>query len=489
MQQFDTLSVTQRALPDTTSAVYENQELAKSANYLPISMQEGTRAPEQARLRYGIMYVCIDHFYCTLEEMFDPSLRGHSFVVGTGTGRPNEPGRVIEASPAAMQLGITPGMSLRRAHRLAPRTRFLSASYDRYQPILQKLKDCYRLYSRIIESIPISDAFIDLQGCELPFQSPVALAKQLHMEISEMGLTALIGIANGKAIAELAALTSRKDECNGIRYIPPGGETSFVQALPLSTLLKLRAAGTGQPGALLDQGQRHLGPNSQSQHRSPLSQDVKGKNGQIDPVAMAELIAHLNDFGITTLAQVASLKEEGLARRLGYLGGWLHQIAHGKDHSLVIPDAPPLSQNARVCFHHQADADETCAALRKLANHLSERLREQRLKGLSIALILWPSSIRRETQQLVEDEEGKDLVVAAADETIGGQMVLSRHTNEADVIAHHSLMLFAHYHHPGIRYRQVQLRIGDIMISMQAYSPPPTRTRRLTRKLSMEHKK
>lgn len=487
MQPFDTLSPSQSALQDMTSTVYENQDLAQSANHLPMSVQEGTCVPEQARLRHGILYVCIDHFYCTLEEMFDPSLRGHSFVVGTGTGRPNEPGRVIEASPAAMQLGITPGMSLRRAHRLASRTRFLPASYDRYQPILQKLKDCYRLYSRIIESIPISDAFIDLQGCELPFQSPVALAKQLHMEISEMGLTAMIGIANGKAIAELAALTSKKDGCNGIRYIPPGSETAFVQALPLSVLLKLRAAGTGQPGALSGLGQRHLGPNSQ--HRSSPSQDTKGKNGQIDPVAMAELIAHLNDFGITTFAQVASLKEEGLVRRLGYLGGWLHQIAHGKDHSLVIPDAPPLSQNARVCFHHQADADETCTALRKLADHLSERLREQRLKGLSIALILWPSSIRRETQQLVGDEKGKDLAVTTADETIGGQMVLSRHTNEADVIAHHSLMLFAHYHRPGVRYRQIQLRIGDIMTSMQTYSPPPTRTRRLTRKLSIEHKK
>jgi nucleotidyltransferase/DNA polymerase involved in DNA repair len=486
MQQFDTLSPSQSALQDITSTAYKNQELANSANHLPTRMQEDTRAPEQARLRHGILYVCIDHFYCTLEEMFDPSLRGHNFVVGTGTGRPNEPGRVIEASPAAMQLGITPGMSLRRAHRLAPRTRFLPASYDRYQPILQKLKDCYRLYSRIIESIPISDAFIDLQGCELPFQSPVALAKQLHMEISEMGLTALIGIANGKAIAELAALMSMKDGCNGIRYIPPGDETAFVQALPLSVLLKLRAAGTGQPGALSGLGQRHLGPNSQ--YRSP-SQDTKGKNGQIDPIAMAELIAHLNDFGITTFAQVASLKEEGLVRRLGYLGSWLHQIAHGKDHSLVIPDAPPLSQNARMCFHHQADADETCAALRKLADHLSERLREQRLKGLSIALILWPSSIRHETQQLVGDKEGKDLAVTTADKTIGGQMVLSRHTNEADVIAHHSLMLFAHYHRPGVRYQQVQLRIGDIMTSMQAYSPPPTRTRRLTRKLSIEHKK
>ncbi len=150
---------------------------APPSNGMPIDMQEAARAAERARLRQGIMHVRIRHFYCTLEEMFDPSLRGQCFVVGTGTGRPNEPGRVIDASPAAERLGVSPGMPLRRAHRLAPRTRFLPASYDRYQPILQPLRERYRAYSRIIESIPIADTFIDLRGCELPFDSPVALAR------------------------------------------------------------------------------------------------------------------------------------------------------------------------------------------------------------------------------------------------------------------------------------------------------------------------
>jgi len=211
---------------------------------------------------------------------------------------------------------------------------------------------------------------------------------------------------------------------------------------------------------------------------------MEGKNGHIDPTAMAELIAHLNDFGITTFAQVASLKEEGLVRRLGHLGGWIYQIANGEDNSLVVPDSPPLSQNARVRFHHQADADETCSALRKLADYLGERLREQRLKGLSIALILWPNSVHRETRKLMMDEEGKEMAVTTAEETIGGQMLLSRHTDEADIIAHHSLMLFAHYHRSGVHYLQVQLRVGDIITTMQAYYPPPARTRRLTKKLS-----
>ncbi len=492
MQQYNISTSIRNTLQTANGASSEPQPTG-----MPVDMQEAARAAERARLRQGIMHVRIRHFYCTLEEMFDPSLRGQSFVVGTGTGRPNEPGRVIDASPAAVRLGVSPGMPLRRAHRIAPRTRFLPASYDRYQPILQGLRERYRAYSRIIESIPIADAFIDLRGSELSFSSPVSLAERLCAEVAEMGLTALIGIANGKAISELAALMSRKDGRQGVLYIPPGREASFVQTLPLSMLLQLRAAGTGIPSALPDLGNpgeqeenaTSHPPIANSQGARALGETnlpkVEGKSEQIDSVAVAELVAHFRDFGITSFAQVATLTEEGLHRRLGRLGSWVYQVACGEDTSLVVPDAPPLSQNARVRFHHAADADETCAAIRKLANYLGERLREQRLKGKVIALMLWPHQyVRRETRRLVLNEEGEEVAVTAAEETIGGQMVLTRHTDEADVITHHALMLFAHYHRPANRYLQVQLRIGDIIAIAQFYYPPPARARgRATRKL------
>src|SRR2546429_9229053 len=196
MQHYN-LNIPATNAPQTTNVLTERQTAG-----LNKEMQDAARAAERARLRQGIMHVRIRHFYCTLEEIFDQTLRGQAFVVGTGMGRPNEPGRVIDVSPAAMRLGVSPGMPLRRAHRIAPRARFLPGSYERYQPILQELRERYRSYSRIIESIPIADTFIDLRGCEIPFDSPVALAERLCAEIAEMGLTALIGIANGKAIAE-----------------------------------------------------------------------------------------------------------------------------------------------------------------------------------------------------------------------------------------------------------------------------------------------
>src|SRR5437667_12364386 len=183
MQQFSIPSTPPSVAHDTDishAAISNNQHGQSGAP--PFTMQEAARAAERARLRQGIMHVRIRHFYCTLEEIFDQTLRGQAFVVGTGTGRPNEPGRVIDVSPAALRLGVSPGMPLRRAYRLAPRARFLPASYGQSQPMLLKLHERYKVYSRIIETIPVADAFIDLRGCELPFDSPVTLAERLCAE-------------------------------------------------------------------------------------------------------------------------------------------------------------------------------------------------------------------------------------------------------------------------------------------------------------------
>jgi nucleotidyltransferase/DNA polymerase involved in DNA repair len=470
MQQSYQLSTTQHQSADSA---YVNEE-QQPYNQDSVDM-DAARASEQTRFHQGIMYVHIEHFYCTLEEQFDPSLQGQSFIVGTGTGRPNEPGRIIDVSPAAARLGLVPGMTLRRAHRIAPHTRFMPASYDHYQPILRKLKECYRLYSRIIESIPISDAFIDLRGSELQFETPVTVAERLCQNIEELGLHPQIGVASGKTFAELAALMSRKESRQGVLYIPSDKESAFIHTLPLSMLLKLRATHPNRPDNSPDTNKLHDANNR--------SNEIETKIEQIDPIVMAELVAHLRDFGVTTFAQIADLTEEGLTRRLGHLGGWLHNLTSGMDDDLVIPDAPPLSQNARVRFQHYADADETCGAIRRLADYLSNRLDEQRLKGQSIALILWPARPNRETQKLAMN--GYEDETSSAEVTIGGQMQLGQHTDAADVIAHHTLMLFAHYHRTGMRYMQLQIRIGDIITATpRRYYPPSVRNRgRLTRKL------
>jgi nucleotidyltransferase/DNA polymerase involved in DNA repair len=248
--------------------------------------------------------------------------------------------------------------------------------------------------------------------------------------------------------------------------------------------LQVRTAGAGIPGALPEYTDSESRPSQGS--RAP---ELVGKSEQADSVAVAEMVAHLRDFGITTFAQVSTLTEEGLRRRLGVLGSWVYALSKGTDISLVVPDAPPLSQNARVRFHHAAEAEETCAAIRKLADYLSERLVDQRLKGRSITLMLWPSQpASRATRRLVMGDDSEEIAVAATEEAIVGHITLQQYTDDADRIAYQLLTLFSQHHHSGTRYTQVQVRIGDIIsglpVGFSGYYPSLSRARgRPTRKL------
>src|SRR5207237_9736256 len=108
MQHYNINASTRNPLQASNGTSDEPQPTGMSVN-----IQEAARAAERARLRQGIMHVRIRHFYCTLEEMFDPSLQGQCFVVGTGTGRPKATGQVIDAQEPAVRVGGSPVMPLR----------------------------------------------------------------------------------------------------------------------------------------------------------------------------------------------------------------------------------------------------------------------------------------------------------------------------------------------------------------------------------------
>ena len=86
----------------------------------------------------------MDAFFVSVEELFDPSLKGKPVVVG---GQRDERGVVSAASYEARKFGVHSAMPLRTAAKLCPQAIFVDGHPDRYRASSEKVYSVLTLSS------------------------------------------------------------------------------------------------------------------------------------------------------------------------------------------------------------------------------------------------------------------------------------------------------------------------------------------------------
>src|SRR4051794_1519157 len=156
----------------------------------------------------------MDAFFVSVEELFDPTLKGKPVVVG---GRPNQRGVVSAASYAARTFGVHSAMPLRTAYKLCPQAVFVDGHPDRYRDYSRQVFSILNRFSPQVSMASIDEAYLDLTGSERLHGPPLRAAHSLHEMVKrETQLNCSIGISRSRMVAKVA---SDQAKPNGILWV------------------------------------------------------------------------------------------------------------------------------------------------------------------------------------------------------------------------------------------------------------------------------
>lgn len=292
-----------------------------------------------------IIHLDLDAFFCAVEELRNPTLRGKPFAVG---GRPESRGVVASCSYPARRLGVHSAMPMAQALRLCPALIIVPARHREYAAMSRQVMAILRRLTPLVEQISIDEAFLDVT--DRP-EEAAALAVELQQAICcELGLPASLGVATNKLVAKIAnnvgkAAAHGETPPSALQIVPPGAEADFLAPLPVDALW-----GVGPKTA-----------------------------------------ARLHTLGIRTIGDMARWPERDLVRRFGKHGQELTRHARGLDDRPIITEHERKSISQETTFVRDVtDVTLLNTTLHEQATAVAGVLQRQHLLAATVRLkIRW----------------------------------------------------------------------------------------------------
>src|SRR5579864_1406712 len=290
-----------------------------------------------------IFHVDMDAFFVSVEELYNPSLKGQAVVVG---GQRDERGVVSAASYAARKFGVHSAMPLRTAAKLCPHAIFVDGHPDRYREFSQKVHQVLGAFSPQVEMASIDEAYLDMTGTERLHGPPLKAAHALHQRMkADTSLNCSVGIGTSRLIAKVSSAQAKP---NGVLWIVPGEEAKFLAPLDVREI----------PGV-----------------------------GKV-------METHLHARGIKKVGDLAKLEDGELETRFGKWGLALAGKARGEDAGGWFDHAVAADLEAKSISHEHTYNEDTAevstleSTLMRLSEMVGRRLRESNFYARTVQLKL-----------------------------------------------------------------------------------------------------
>jgi DNA polymerase IV len=300
-------------------------------------------ATAQPAFPRSIFHVDMDAFFVSVEELYDPSLKGKAVVVG---GQRHERGVVSAASYEARKFGVHSAMPLRTAAKMCPHAIFVDGHPERYRECSEQVYHVLGTFSPQVEMASIDEAYLDMTGTERLHGPPLKAAHTLHQRMKERTrLNCSVGIGSSRLIAKVSSAQAKP---NGVLWIVPGEEAKFLAPLDVRQI----------PGV-----------------------------GKV-------MEKHLHDLSIQKVGDLNKLEEGELERRFGKWGLALAGKARGEDAGGWFDSEVGADLAAKSISHEHTYNEDTAniaqleATLMRLSEMVGRRLREANFYARTIQLKL-----------------------------------------------------------------------------------------------------
>ncbi len=237
----------------------------------------------------AILHCDCNSFFASVETVLDPSLGvGPMAVCGDPESRH---GIILAKNESAKRCGVQTAETIWQAKRKCPNLRLVRPHREQYTFFSRRVNEIYNRYTDLVEPFGIDESWLDITGSMHLFGTPREIADRLRREVrEETGLTISVGVSFNKVFAKLGSDYKKPDATT---VISRENMQRIVWPLPVQALLYVGAAAQKE----------------------------------------------LNALYIETIGQLARADRAMLERRLGQLGGLLHDYANGLDNDPVRPAA------------------------------------------------------------------------------------------------------------------------------------------------------
>ena len=168
----------------------------------------------------------MDAFFVSVEELYDPTLKGKAVVVG---GKSDERGVVSAASYEARKFGVHSALPLRTAYKLCPHAIFVEGHPERYREYSGRVFEILRRFSPLVEMASVDEAYLDMTGTERLHGPALRAAHNLHETVKSRDESELLD--RHCDFLRLVYRSPDQAKPNGTLRVLPGVEARFLAPL------------------------------------------------------------------------------------------------------------------------------------------------------------------------------------------------------------------------------------------------------------------